>query len=449
MLPRRPFLLVAVAGVILLGLVADLTWRHEEVRPGYIVSVDGYMVGAVHEPGEAHKALEAVIAQLAPEINLYANLTEKLSVRPAYAKERMELTNQAQIQSALVKTLPALAEAVVILVDGREIVVVESEEQARLVRDQILEEYRSTILREATVEQLRFQETIEWHPKLVGPEEVRTAAEAMNILKHGTDKLVTYVVQSGDTGWGIARSYNVTTEDLARANPDTNLSLLQIGQSLVVTFKEPYVHTMSVSKKVVKERIPFTERIEKDANLWPWQYQVVTPGVPGTRELTIREYRENGQVVKTEVIENTVLEQPKIQVARQGTKQIPAMGTGSLVYPVAGVTTSYFGPRWGSYHYGIDIGAPTGTPVLAADSGMVVSRGWSGNYGNMIKIDHGEGQMVTLYAHLSRFHVNLGDTVKKGDIIGYVGNTGYSTGPHLHYEVHVNGRAVNPLNFYQ
>lgn len=448
-LPRRPFLLVAVACVILLGLVAEMNWRREEIKPGYIVSVDGYLVGAVHAPEEARKALEAVMAQLDPEINMVANLAEKLSVRPAYEQERMDLTSQAQIQTALVKVLPSMAEGSVILVDGREIVVVESEEEARTVRDQILEEYRSTILREATVEQLRFQETIDWRTKLVKPDEIRTAAEAMNILKHGTDKLVTYVVQSGDTGWGIARSYNVSTEELARANPDTNLNLLQIGQSLVVTFKEPYVHTMSVSQKVVKERIPFTERIEKDANLWPWQYQVVTPGVSGSRELVIREYRENGQIVKTEVIGNKVLDNPKVQVARQGTKQIPAMGTGSLVYPVAGVTTSYFGPRWGSYHNGIDIGAPTGTPVLAADSGMVVYRGWSGNYGNLVKVDHGEGQIVTWYAHLSRFNINLGDTVQKGDVIGYVGNTGYSTGPHLHYEVHVNGKPVNPLNFYQ
>ncbi|HYG60656.1 MAG TPA: M23 family metallopeptidase, partial [Symbiobacteriaceae bacterium] len=114
-----------------------------------------------------------------------------------------------------------------------------------------------------------------------------------------------------------------------------------------------------------------------------------------------------------------------------------------------GTITSYFGPRWGSIHTAIDIAAPTGTPILAADSGMVVYRGYNGNYGYMLKIDHGGGRTVTWYAHLSAYNVNLGDTVNKGDVIGYVGNTGFSTGPHLHYEVHVDGEPVDPLNFYQ
>jgi murein DD-endopeptidase MepM/ murein hydrolase activator NlpD len=97
----------------------------------------------------------------------------------------------------------------------------------------------------------------------------------------------------------------------------------------------------------------------------------------------------------------------------------------------------------------LDIAVPTGTPVLAADDGMVVSADWSGNYGELIEIDHGGGKRTTWYAHLSSFAVSVGDTVHKGQVIGYSGDTGYSTGPHLHYEVHENGEAVDPLSFYK
>ncbi len=445
---RRPLLLLSLSIVIILGISTDLGWR-ALTRPRYAVVVDGQVVGAVRQPEMAMSVLQAVMAQITPELELHANLPDKISIRSTEKKERLHSVSENEIQAALVRTIPSLASAVAITVNGQDVVAVADTKSAEKVRDLILDEYKASVLRDASaVEQLKFQETIAWRPKLVKQENVRTVDEAVNMLKHGTDKLVTHVVKSGDTGWDIARSYNVTPEQLASANPTANIDTLQVGQVLNVTFRESYVHTQSVSKRVVKEAIPFTEEIVKDPSLWPWQYEVQTPGIPGVRQLTIREYRENGRIVKTEVLENVVMERPKVQVAKQGTKQTPALGTGSLVYPVVGVTTSLFGPRWGSYHQGIDIGAQTGTPILAADSGTVVFRGWEGNYGYLIRIDHGGGRMETLYGHLSAFNVKLGDQVTKGDVIGYVGNTGYSTGPHLHYEVHVNGSPVNPLDYY-
>ena len=115
-------------------------------------------------------------------------------------------------------------------------------------------------------------------------------------------------------------------------------------------------------------------------------------------------------------------------------------------WPAKGVLTSGYGYRWGRLHGGIDIAAPIGTPVLAAASGEVVTAGWhSGGYGNLVKIRHLDDS-VTLYAHNNRILVNLGQRVNKGEQIAEIGNTGYSTGPHLHFEIHPKGSgAVNPL----
>lgn len=120
--------------------------------------------------------------------------------------------------------------------------------------------------------------------------------------------------------------------------------------------------------------------------------------------------------------------------------------TGSFSGPVRGVYSSGFGPRGGRRHEGVDISAPTGTPVGAAGTGKVISvgTGWNGGYGNCIVVDHGGGR-TTRYAHLSSVGVSVGQTVSAGQQIGAVGSTGRSTGPHLHYEVRQNGTAVNPM----
>lgn len=130
---------------------------------------------------------------------------------------------------------------------------------------------------------------------------------------------------------------------------------------------------------------------------------------------------------------------------------------GNFLWPVPGVTriSSGYGTRWGSLHKGIDIASAGvyGKAIVAADSGRVMQGGWGnygtgyGGYGNVVAIDHGGGYS-TLYGHCSRVVVSAGSTVKKGQVIAYVGSTGDSTGPHLHFEIRVNGVAKNPLNWF-
>jgi murein DD-endopeptidase MepM/ murein hydrolase activator NlpD len=115
-----------------------------------------------------------------------------------------------------------------------------------------------------------------------------------------------------------------------------------------------------------------------------------------------------------------------------------------LIWPVNGTVTSGFGMRWGRMHEGIDIAAPTGTAIWAAAAGTVIYAGWLGGYGNLVVVDHGNG-LSTAYAHASAIVVSLGQQVAQGQTVALVGSTGHSTGPHLHFEVRVNGAAVDPL----
>jgi len=136
----------------------------------------------------------------------------------------------------------------------------------------------------------------------------------------------------------------------------------------------------------------------------------------------------------------------KIQAAQARSTVTRSVSSAGLIWPVNAPITSPFGWRWGRMHTGIDLGATYGTPIAAAASGSVIYAGWLGGYGNLTVIDHGGG-LATAYGHQSSIAVSVGEQVAQGQTIGNVGSTGHSTGPHLHFEVRVNGQAVDPLGY--
>jgi murein DD-endopeptidase MepM/ murein hydrolase activator NlpD len=133
-------------------------------------------------------------------------------------------------------------------------------------------------------------------------------------------------------------------------------------------------------------------------------------------------------------------------VATSGSSSEPAPSSSGFAWPLSGPITSPFGMRWGTLHPGIDIGVPTGTPIHAAASGTVIWCGWMSGYGNLVMIDHHNG-LATLYGHQSQIAASCGEQVSQGQLIGYVGCTGFCTGPHLHFEVRLNGNPVDPLGY--
>ena len=162
---------------------------------------------------------------------------------------------------------------------------------------------------------------------------------------------------------------------------------------------------------------------------------------------TLAKVRDQKEVLEGDL--STISAKIQEQLAQLGGGVLPAgpirAGSGELIWPVDGPITSGFGPRWGSFHEGIDISAPTGTPIRAAKSGTIVLAAYTGGYGNYTCVTHGGG-LSTCYGHQSSFARTSG-SISQGSILGYVGSTGHSTGPHLHFEVRVNGQAVDPLGY--
>lgn len=156
---------------------------------------------------------------------------------------------------------------------------------------------------------------------------------------------------------------------------------------------------------------------------------------------------ERAQLAELDALQETSAElTAKILAAQASGIGGGSPSAGGLIWPVLGRISSTFGPRWGRMHEGLDIAAPTGTPIRAAASGTVIHSGWLGGYGNLVVIDHGGG-LATAYAHQSAVAAGNGAVVGQGQVIGYVGSTGNSTGPHLHFEVRLNGVAQDPLGY--
>jgi murein DD-endopeptidase MepM/ murein hydrolase activator NlpD len=177
-------------------------------------------------------------------------------------------------------------------------------------------------------------------------------------------------------------------------------------------------------------------------------------GARGQRESSLASLTAEEQAERSEA---EVLQRSSAKIAAQiraaeASGIVSSVGSGQspsaagLIWPVSGPITSPFGMRWGRMHEGVDIGVGYGTPIHSAAAGVVVWAGWEGGYGNLVVVDHGGG-LSTAYGHQERIAVSYGQHVGQGEVLGYVGCTGHCFGPHLHFEVRINGSAVDPLGY--
>jgi len=175
------------------------------------------------------------------------------------------------------------------------------------------------------------------------------------------------------------------------------------------------------------------------------QSKVVAEGQSGLKIMEYRLTKENGDVIAEEWLGHEVIKASSPRVIIKGTK-IVGEGSGQFAWPVSGARmTSSYGERWGRAHKGIDL-VSSKRNILAADEGVISFAGVKSGYGNAIIINHNNG-FKTLYGHLSKISVKEGDIVEKGAKIGIMGNTGRSTGTHLHFEIHKNGTVQNPMKY--
>ena len=200
------------------------------------------------------------------------------------------------------------------------------------------------------------------------------------------------------------------------------------------------VSTFDEAENVIKELKKKESQNSKDLSIVE-KYEIELPEL-STEKQAVEKLYEKKVVIATTKYPNT--NSSGFSTSRS-TTTVKNLGI-TLVKPVSGVLTSRFGARWGRTHTGVDIGASTGTSIKAAAGGTVIFSGWKGTLGKLVVISHGNG-IQTYYGHCSSLLVSAGDTVSAGQLVAKVGNTGRSTGPHLHFEIRVNGSAINPQKY--
>ena len=432
----------------------------------YVLSVecDGVTVGYIDDESTYTAATELVSERVITSSEQFRSaLTPTYSLVPLGTGK---LSSANEICNNILVGSDDVEDAYGFYVDGELVGAIRSEGDLSFITDEFLDKYR----RGYDNETVGFVEETKIVKGLYDTGMIISSHEFRDLIGSSRMRSSTYTVRSGDTVEKIASKFSMTPERFFEMNGITNENL-KAGAAVLVEQEEPLLQVKTVITTTYESPIAYSTITKKDANKYTTYKERVTKGVNGTKLMQKDVTYINGEVVDTSYTQLKVLQEPIDEVYVVGTKKTTttkyssgggsysyvapagsATGTGRFTWPVPGVNTvsSKYGMRWGRLHSGIDIscGGIYGRTIVAADSGTVTMvKNSPGGYGLHLTISHGNGYS-TLYAHCSSILVSAGQKVSKGQAIAKVGNSGRSTGPHLHFEIRVNGKAKNPLNLY-
>ena len=415
---------------------------------GTTVTYDGRVIACVNTQAEAEAVRTDLEKATTRTLGETYTIDDSLIQYSTGWLKRSELTGTEVLEEELSDTIDVVTLAYTLYVDG--VKIGSTPYQGAL--EQLLEQLKLASTTEGTIS-CEFAEEIEIRESYIPSDEVMNLGHIAEILYSTKTEEVTYEVKKGDTWSEIAEAHGLTNKELLALNPGYNINRLQIGEVLTMSASVPYLTLTVMERERYVEDVAFDIEYTDDPSMYQGDYKITSPGTYGAADVVANVTYVNGQETERTVLSSVTLQDPVTEHRLQGTKERPTWHpTGTFRWPTTGRITSYFGGRkspggiGSTNHKGIDIAAPKGTPVYAADGGTVTYAGWMSGYGYTVRIDHGNGY-VTYYAHNSSLTTKVGAHVYKGQQIARVGSTGNSTGNHCHFEVRYNGVAKNPLNY--
>ncbi len=281
---------------------------------------------------------------------------------------------------------------------------------------------------------------------------ISSKEDFLYILLHGDDEKEVATLDADNSIGQIQKEHKLSDVNFNLNNPTiSNDQLLTSNDEIVVNKLNPIIDVAYSYTFTRDEVIEYTTEYVDDPTLPEGQNEVLNSGSNGEEIVTYETEVLNSQELSTSRIASNITVKPVNEKIAEGTKYIPSMGGGNWYWPGSShtITNGFYG--WSgigeAYHGAIDIQAWYGAPVYAADNGVVTRAGWGNATGINVAIDHNNGYQ-TKYYHMSSVAVSPGQTVSRGQLIGYEGATGFVTGEHLHFEIIENGVRVNPLNYY-
>lgn len=412
--------------------------------PSVTVEIDGVNVGAVR----SEAAFEEVVSRVESRVSGILERPYTMDSTVAYSfalTEKKNLAKAESLESYLFAQVDEVMKGYVLTVDGETFGAATSAEELSDVLDAIAAPYVS----ETTVS-VTYDKSVNVALTYAPASTPRDLAQLAARLSANTSGQTNYEVKQGDGFMAIAMQNDMTMAEMQALNPEVNVDKIYVGQLLNVKEAVPFLSVTTTDVITYNEPIASAVREVPDATMYTGTTKVLDAGIPGEARMTANVMAVNGREREREITATVTLREPTEKVVAVGTMARPSwLPTGNYMWPVSGYRmSSTFGYRsiFGSYSYhsGLDLSVPYGTPVKASDGGTVAYAGFnSGGYGNLVIIDHGNGER-TYYGHNSSLVVNVGDKVYQGQLIAKAGSTGRSTGNHCHFEIRINGTAVNP-----
>ncbi|MBE6760100.1 MAG: M23 family metallopeptidase [Ruminococcaceae bacterium] len=423
----------------------------------YVLGVDynGSTIGYVAQEGTYTDATEMVGQRVISSSEDFRN-----ALRPSYTlcavSDLTSLSTAEELCNTILVNSDDVEEACGLFVGDRLIGAVRSEGDLTYILDNFLEQYRMGKANESL--------TLVGEPRvqsgLYATEKIMNAADFREYISQTELVTEVYTIKKNDTVSKILDRFSMTEERFYQLNEGFDGNLVA-GSTLLVEKESPVLQVQSVVLNTYEKTIAYSTTTVKDPTKYTSYRKVTTAGKNGTQKVTEKIVYIDGEQVSKSVVSQETLVEPVTEVITVGTKKqatgnydgpLNVTGSGQFTWPVPGCrsVSSRYGYRWGRLHAGIDIsgGGVYGKSIVAADKGTVISvKNEPRGYGLNLVISHNNGY-TTRYAHCSKILVSVGETVSKGQTIAKVGNTGRSTGPHLHFEIRKNGSPQNPMNWF-
>ncbi len=446
---NSPIMRKALAGfmiVVMIG-IGYTGYSINEVRTrAFDVYLGEENLGAIRTEEEALIVFNEVRQDLCDKYDVDIVLDSDLTFEPTHARDN-DLVNMDSLKKEINSNVGYLVSGYAINVDGQEIAVFRSEEEVNSLLDRLKEPYLNKIEDQDRLNGVNLVEDVQILRKEVSINSLSDEDQVLEYIIDGGEEIKTHIVEVGESFWTIAKIYETSVDELVLANDDKDPTKLKPGDEVNLLLPTSVITVETVEETEYTEPINYDIQVEYDDSMYKNQKKVKVEGIKGEAKIVANQIRHNGILVDQVVVKEEVLSDVTDQIEIRGTKEIPkTMATGTFQMPTRGRISSRYGQRWGRMHYGLDIAASYGSKIESADAGTISFSGYKGSFGYMVEIDHGNGYK-TRYAHASKLHVKKGDKVYKGQHIANVGNSGRSTGPHLHFEVLKNGVNQNPSNF--
>ena len=406
----------------------------ETLHRSYVVKINEYMVN-LSDKEEVRQLLQAALNKYDEEgqyqVDLMLDPTRELNVLTTQIISHEEAASIEEVEAVSLEA-------------GIEAELTAAFEEVEPTGEMDFEDYDLGLI------SMEYGDEIEVVETYLGEDELTSVEDAIREVTQDEEKSDVYEVVSGDTLSEIAIKTNIPLDKRIEMNDsleDEN-SMIRPGDELVITVPRPKLAVVHQEQMYYEEDYE-AEVIYIDNDDWyTTETKTLQEPSAGHRKVVAVVTFENDKKVSEEIIKEEVTYEAVPKIVERGTKIPP-----TYIKPISGGRlSSGFGKRTApkrgasTYHKGVDWATPTGTPVYASCGGTVTKAGWGSGYGYVVYITHPDGRQ-TRYAHLSKVLVSAGQTVSQGQKIALSGNTGVSTGPHLHFEILINGSQVNPLNY--